>query len=294
MAWKLKEITQRPVKKSLAEWLSGLPQVCGERPLASTRLAFLSNQINAGKAIVFRWAVAILPDGRKFRINGQHSSHLFSNGLAIPEGAMVSLEWYDCETERDMADLWARFDPTTSNRSKLDILRAYLRARGSLLSLSQRPASLVVSAISMDVYGPGITNKMSQADKCDCLELDPDFTAWACDLIGTESGTILRRVGVVWAMFRTWQKSKTDARTFWDDVASGRDEDPNSATRQLQKLLLTAHANTGAGARGFGRKFDIMAFLHICIQGWNVWRRNPCGTWKPMVYKKARGIPDAI
>lgn len=269
MGWRLVSEEKKSATADLANWLKTLKSVPGERRLSPIRIAYLRNEIAQGRVRAFHWAVARV-GADTYRVNGQHSSWVLSelNGSFV---GTVSIETYVCDTIDDAVQLWSTFDAKVSSRSKSDILGAFKASHPQFDSVSRRDLSLIQSACAAGKFGLGYTNRIGEIDKCEALLEHVEFANFAGDLLHGTEVDHLRRVGVVYGMFCTFQADPEAARAFWRQVIDGTDPNPNAGSRALQRELLRTHPKLGQGAK-YRRSLPWVVMADMCVAAWNAWR----------------------
>lgn len=129
--WKLINIpkTVRATQK-LAEQFATMAPCPHDRPLKQSIMRMLQNAMDEGQIRTFVWASAFChEDAKTYRVNGKHSSTLLSKQewpLTSIDTPHVSVEEYECDTLKDVADLYCTFDSGKSGRSIGDMSRVYL------------------------------------------------------------------------------------------------------------------------------------------------------------------------
>lgn len=277
---------QKPITRELAQWLYGLQPVPRERTIKPARLSQLKANFADGVIIPFRWVYTTL-NGVDYRANGQHTSYLFQNGTPVPPGAVCVLEHWASQSMDDVIQLWSVYDPQSSSRTKVELTANFQHSRPLLTECRGRTVMLAQGALCIEKFGFGYTNKVSIPQKLDCLRSGEDFVLWADAYM---SQPHMLRVGVVYAMLKTYRKDRDAASAFWKEVLEGTNPDPKSGSRQLQFFLLSTNADTGNGARAKGKpKAGWLEIATVGVTCWNYWRDSkPLGR-----IVKAKDLPEA-
>ena len=254
-----------PLTREIAEDFFTMPHYKTERPVRPIRMSQLADRLESGLFFSPRWATAVF-NGRVYRMNGQHSSKLLSecNG-SFPAGMKVIVDRFQCDTDVDMAELFEQFDARASSRTGGEIINAHGRVHDELDQVSTTVISIAVRGIAYAVCPSGRTVVEDQAR---LIHKNTRFIFFAEPLL---TSGVLKRAGVVAAMYNTWRKDPTDAKRFWEMVHFETGATPSCPTRVLAKFLLTTTA-VGNGASNESKKWDKRAFYVKCITAWNAWR----------------------
>lgn len=274
MAWKGPQGEVVPVTAELAQRFSAMSAVPGERSINRQRLAFLRGEIEAGRVISFLWVSAIC-NGIEYRINGQHTSHLFCSGVE-PIGT-ATIHMYECDTLEDVVRLWSKFDNHKSVRLKNEKIKAVAEADGRLSGVKSRVTALASSAASIRCYGAGYANKVSDERKFDALLEYVNFALWAKTLFPTSAGSsngFTLRVGVWFAALCTWEQGEQKATEFWNHVLNADSSNPKCPTRVLREALLTHSVDTGQGSRCGKKTLKWDQVADMCLSAWNLWKEG--------------------
>ena len=262
----------RPITPQFAaEWASmeGSPT---ERDVDKKRVTYLHGQIMAGEAIPFNWADAVLK-GKKYRVNGQHSSLVLSklNGT-MPPDLVVHLDHYEVETRDGLAELFRKFDPRQSSRTVLDVSGAYQGLVEELANTPKRIAKLALEGIlwrDRHVLGlspPKNDDRFSRFNKIE----DHPFIKWAGQIITVKTPE-LKKTSVLAAMYATFmvKDAETMAREFWDIAAKADESDDNGNAAQVLDRWLRDLIEVGYpdGVRH-------AQIYQACIFCWNAYREG--------------------
>lgn len=285
-----------PITKAAATRFSNMLSVPCERDLKGARLSQLDSAIAGGKIKVFNWAIAHVGQW-EYRVNGHHTAHLFSNGTAIPPGATAVIEHYKCETVEEASELWRMFDASISSRTRNENLSVFCATVSEFSNIPKRILFLAQSALCMERHGEGYVSKVSSEGKNICLYEGRDFVQWFSTIPPlnrvSAPGNVLEKVGVAYALLKTWRKDPNAATAFWGQVSTGMDEGgaglhPMSGPGHLREILLSSDAKNGVGMRTGRPKLQWDAFTKYCVICWNLWRR--VAHTKKLVITK--NIPD--
>lgn len=298
--FKLIKAHVEPLTLQLAQRMSGLLTVKGERGPNAARENHLRNEIRQGQATMFRWVMALFA-GKYYRINGGNSSKLFADGEKIPLGATVSMELYECETESDLQRLWSKYDGSLSTRTGRDNLRAFVMSQPALAGLPFQVCSVVMSAAVMDYCGMKLCegqevrriNQMPLDDKFGLLLERADFAHWFAATPSAMRGStkLFHRGGVALAMLHIWALDPREASRFWEEVATGETVAkagllPRSGSAMLRLWMQGSEAK-GSPTKSYLPKCDWEELYGRSIVAWNIWRK----VTKPKEFNKPIELP---
>lgn len=277
---------------ALIEEFSTMTMAKQDRPLKPQLLASLRAKVLKGEFLSTTWAAAKCnQDGRTYRVNGKHTSTLFSqmNG-ELPKGTEVTLERYECDTLEDVAALYARFDPRGSVRSHGDINRIYQSTCEELEGVQTKIFTNCVTAIAYAENETAYSSVPAEVRASNAVK-HKDFVLWVQDLFGGESKEArhLLRSPVIAAIWKTYNKNKEAAGKFWKLVKTG-DGLPGCPTRKLERLLLSSSISMGRGATHRKQVSLGQREMYVkCIHAWNAWRTNKATDLK---YHADAATPD--
>ncbi|MEB3214526.1 MAG: hypothetical protein VKL39_24470 [Leptolyngbyaceae bacterium] len=252
----------------IAEDFATMQAFQGERPEKPARLAYLDDKLHSGRFHAPRWATANLR-GRIYRVNGQHSSRVLASANGhFPKHLNVIIDRYTCDTEEDLANLFAEFDPKASARTDTDVLNAHGRVEPTLADVTPSMMRSIVNGIAYcrSIDTSTAMRDISTEEKGRWLHHHQDYALFRNSLGHHRP---LRRVGVEGAIFRTFDKNRELAHEFWIAVRDESAPDVNCPTRVLGKFLLTAVTDAD---RGRGQSWDARAFYYKSAHAWNAWR----------------------
>lgn len=220
--FKLIESKQVGMTHDLAEEFRTMKGSSTERPLNIRRTEHLTEKMQAGLAVPFRWAKARYPNGEEVRVNGQHSSHAVGelNG-AFPENMAVTIDVYHVDNDSDAIELFRQFDDRKSGRTPVEVCNAYKNARPGLKGLVTEDLKVVVEGEAWHrrqiekVYSP------DGDDRYKLLNLDEmeDVFIWGSKVL-TEGCKEIRSPYITAAMIATYRAEADRARSFWRSVAN--------------------------------------------------------------------------
>lgn len=285
MAWSMigKPVAQ-VADHSLVSRFVSMRRFGGERKLDKTRCSRLRELLEEGKFRTCSWAVVdCLEDGQQYRINGQHTSHVLNEFNGSLPAVFVTVERYEADTLKDVADLFATFDPRWSTRTTSDTNRAQAAAIPELDGINSRAIDLAASGMAIH-FGSGNRSRITQEQRSRNISLHSNFVLWLnnMEFVQSNQRRHMARSAVVGAMFATFQKSSEEATDFWMMVKNSSAPNADHPTRLLERYLMTAKGRT-----------DDREIYAKCIHAWNYWRKgNKC--MKIIKYHADAARPEAI
>lgn len=293
MAWKYLGTLKRPLTRDIAEEFATMPCSKNDRVLRPSRLAMLSRKLETGDFFAPKWAVAYL-NGKKHRVNGQHSSTALTqcNGH-FPSGMDVLIDEFHCDSEDDLADLFEQFDNPASSRTSAEVVSGRIRLRDwascyqEIHVRTAVSAAMLVRGLSNSIGNMRLNNPRFQDYTkafAEILDADREWVEWYATAKKTTS---MKMRCIAAAMYSTFRADRDDCENFWLEVADGTNPDPANPSRVLQQFLLRVEPKVSPERRQFGER----GLYSKCIHGWNAWRR---GERTNLKYSEASPIPQAI
>lgn len=263
----LEKVEILQLTRELAIEVCNLERVPGERRLTNQRVTHLEREIDAGLLTTFRWCTAqIKGESKIYRVNGQHTSHIFANRRK-PVGTVV-MERYLCDTLEDVLSLWSRFDPTISSRSKKDVLNNTLEGHEDFRDLPINQGQIALNACSTVEFGDGYKNKVTNFEKAQAGVARKDFVVWAARALTHPK---CHRVGVFVAAYQTFKESVSNASVFWKEVQDGSNPNPKSPSRALERLLLEHCGGNGGHGKTGKKSLKWDQFAEYALYAWKHW-----------------------
>lgn len=263
----------------------------GERPLKLARLDFLRREAEAGRFSTCIWVAAwCLQDGKTYRLNGQHTSHVLADPEVPPQTVIV--EEYECQTLDDVADLYATFDTREAVRTQREVNAVVAAVTPGLENIPDGVVAILVGGICFHHNPNQGRDRASGRDRAAVLRDNVEFCQFFMGLSpdGKHTGTFrahLCRVGVAAAVYATWLKYGEGCKDFWERVRDGDGSiDPAEATRRLNAHLAEVAATRGKGGR---KVLETKDTYEKCLRYWNKYRTNQAnGT------KRTGKIPELV
>jgi len=212
----------------------------------------------------------------EYRVNGKHTSSIFSEMNGDMPDAVVLIESYECETLEDVANLYSTFDRSRSGRSSNDINRVFQASNDQLSLLPKKLVDVCVTGLSYSTWENASSHHMPE-ERSELMIKHINFVLFMHQLVGSreKDSQFLLRGGVVAAIFRCWTKSQSGALEFWGKVRDGISDNPSSPSGRIHKFLLSAIVRSGGGMQITSKnKADSREFMCRCIVAWNAWRDN--------------------
>jgi len=256
--------------------------------LNSGRLRHLRKKADDGQLVTFHWATATMPDGRKYRVNGQHSATMLCElDGAFPEATFVHIDEYSVNGTEGLAVLFRQFDDRKSGRSAADVAGAYQGLEEGLKDAAKPIAKLGIEAVTwFRRYIEGVPTKIGDEQYCLFNESTlHKYLLWLNEIFSIKTPE-LRRMPVVAAMHGTFEKNEEEARKFWLQVArGGKEYEDNAPSTVLDGWLKSIKEDR--------RDLKPGEYFRGCIYAWNAYREDK--TIKDIRYdmgKAARPISD--
>lgn len=140
-------------EKVLAEHGS-LADIPGERELKRSRINFLIDRAEVGDFNRCEWARChCKEDGKNYRVNGNHSKAVLNSILEkeveakFPNGVPVTVQWYECDTLLDLADVFDQFDNQKSSRKPEDKLGVFVAQHNDLIGIEKKVIHKVLTGV---------------------------------------------------------------------------------------------------------------------------------------------------
>lgn len=279
MGWRTRSCKVVKLTNKLALEFSELDSV-RDRPLSERRLAVYERMVSQKLFRPCSWAKAFSAESNQwYRVNGQHTSTLFSRLNPLPD-LLISVEEYECDTDEDVSRLWATFDSQKGSRTASEINHAFAATIEELREISRRIIDACVTGIayssSRGQHG-SMYSQVSPAERAEVLFDNSDFVLWVNALgLAENKNRHLLRGGIIAAMYTTYRKAKAKSDEFWRLVISEESPLRTCPTRQLARWTLSTNCQTGYGSASKARKkiADPREFMVRSIHAWNAWRKD--------------------
>jgi len=279
MGWQLVTAKTQKITMPLAKSFADMEPAPGDRRLSENRLRVYERILRQGNWRPCVWSKATCEEtGGVYRVNGKHTSVLFSRLAEEFPDCVVTVETYQCPTLEDVGRLYGTFDASITARTTRDINRAFSSTVAELADIPDRVIDICVTGIAV-VGMAGDWRRVSVVppqERAEAILDHTEFVLWLASLLpSSPKNRHMLRSGVSAAMFATWSKCKRDATAFWSAVRDETGETPKCPDRVLSKWLLTTQVNNGAfGSLPKSRKADIREMYVRCLHAWNAYRRK--------------------
>lgn len=287
MSTRYKGFKSVPLTQELATEFATMETFAGERPRKPKRLKFLNARLENNQFYSPRWAVAWL-DGRKIRVNGQHSSIVLANANGrFPKNLQVIIDEFECDTDQDLAELFAQFDSRESGRSDGDMVGAHAKVHSEFTNVNNTYIDRLVRGIAFHVTGGYADGHPTSEERARLIHNNRDFVRQYWEM--AKPRWIAGRLGAHAAMFASYTSNKSEAFTFWNLVATEAHPDPEHPTRKLRKWLDSIVVE-GRSKSGRTDEWTPRAVYVKCLRAWNAFRT---GQPTDLRYHKKSPLPVA-
>lgn len=286
LAFELINSEVRELTREFAEKFRDMEASPTERQIDPKRVKHLREKALAGQLVTFQWSTAEL-EGRKLRMNGQHSSRMLTElDGAFPSGLKVHLDEYRVPDKDALAMLFRQFDDRKSARSSADISGAYQGLHPEIRDINRDVAQKALKGIAWCKANVEGLKGIPTGDNVYNLFSDESFypfLQWYGQLMGMKTGE-LEPPGVVAAMFATFDANEQAAKDFWEKVARfGVEFEDDHPTTVLDKWLQESEDAEH-------EKYKPAERYNGCIYAWRAFRENKTLKSIKYDYDKKRGF----
>lgn len=277
--WELVNAKTQKITAKLATEFSEMDAAPGDRRLSERRLQVYEKMVRSNNWRPCVWSRATCKEtGGVYRVNGKHTSILFSTLAKEFPDCVVTVEDYRCDSLEDVGRLYGTFDASLTVRTSRDVNRAFAATVPELAKIPDRIVDICVTGICLHEVGgtPREMHKRPPQERSEVMLEHPEFVVWVSSLF-VSGGRLkhLLRSGVAGAMYATYAKCKRDADVFWAAVRDETGESPKCPDRLLARWLLTVAVNDGSGGHlPKSKKADIREMYVRCLHAWNAFRRG--------------------
>lgn len=263
------------ITNNLATKFANMEPAPQDRPLSEMRLRVYEKIANEGAFRPVQWASCYCKQtGGTYRVNGKHTSTLFSQMDPLPTNLYAVVEHYDCDTLNDVSRLYSTYDSKIQSRSTADINRSFAGCVPQLAEIDLATINACVSGYwfskDLDAYARNNT----PAERAEMLLEHHDFVRFVVGIVGRKCGSPLKRMPVVAAIYSTFVRAPRVADSFWSEVRDDTGAAPSDPTRKLSKFLLL---NSGASKRSDGarrHRVKDKEFFVKSLHAWNAYREG--------------------
>lgn len=269
--FRLTKSTVEDLTPELAAKFQSLEPSPTERELNPSRVKHLAEKAENGQLVTFHWSTAKF-SGKTLRMNGQHSSNMLVglNG-SFPKGLKAHIDEYEVHSPEGLAILFRQFDDRKSGRTSSDVAGAYQGLYEPLRDVPKASAKLGADGIAWfrrHVEGTPVPS----GDEAYTLFAETgihSFIRWTGEVFSIKTPE-LKRTQIVSAMYATFIRSETAARTFWEQVArGGLDFEDNAPSTVLDVWLKSIKED-----RDNSRDLKPGNYYQGCIFAWNAFREE--------------------
>ena len=278
-----------PLTLEVAKHYNQMTSLNGDRDTDSPRVRQRVNWLRelnvAGHFYSPEWSVVQVgaENGKKYRVDGAHSTQmLVESNHDFPEGLMVTIRHFRVKDINEAIYLWEQFNPQISTRSTNDVVKnraAYVKKLNNV-----KVTAITVAIRGIAKHFAFQNPKESSKDIMDYIAQYPDFIVDASEFIHLK---MIRKTGVVAAMFATWGKDQEKSGLFWRRVRDGSASDPNCPTRKLNEYLKALVERSKVG----GASDPVYTQYVKCHHAWNAWRNERTTNLKVV---KGCPVPKAV
>jgi len=131
------------------------PSIPGERPMEKTRLKWIDSLLKSKRFNRVDWAYChCKEDGVDYRVNGQHTGYKLNlarkgeiEGATFPQGVPGEIQYWECDTRKELADVFDQFDSHRSVRKPKDKLGVFQAQHDDVNTVARDLASQVLAGI---------------------------------------------------------------------------------------------------------------------------------------------------
>lgn len=299
----MKMIEQKlvPMSRKLTEEIASMEPVPGDRDEKGWRVDHVAEKMKAGMWHGCKWVVLKTPDGKRYRINGKHTSQaalrLWNDGHAgvMDDKARVEYQLWEGSLS-EAPQLYLQFDAPESSRRPGDYIKCEIASsNGRYGSVSNRAVSVSVAALCFQTEGR--SRRLTNDDRIRLLRANMPLVQFVEDTLGSKAWRSLgwlARAPVVAAMHATRTKHAIDAAEFWSVVRDGEGMNNTDPRKRVRDYLMTARQGGGGGHNrvGVGSRTVSSRELYVkCIRAWNAWRE---GKTTDLKYYQRADAPEAV
>ena len=244
----------------LAEHAS-LPDIPGERDLKKPRLKFLTERAELGDFNRCEWArCRCKEDGKDYRVNGNHSKKVLEGirdgeiEADFPSGIPVTVQWYECDTLLDLADVFDQFDNKKSAREPADKLNVFVAQHDDLIGIDKKLIGKVLTGVDWGVkHVPSITEECaghvpeSAYDRGELLNVDSvrDFIDTMNEYQGSAFNAWESKSGILASIFKVYLEDREKAGLMLDQTMNEVGEECESYAKTMRKACTRTGKDQG-------------------------------------------------
>lgn len=278
----LKLVTKKTVELTteLATSILELTEFSADRPLKNRHVSYLVDTMRRG-TFHPEWVQLIVCEyaGRTYRMNGQHTCWTRIYFEEVPKNwrCPVSLIKYSADNEHAMRMLYASIDRGAA-RTKSNVVVSYLYDTEDFSGVSKRSVRNLAEGFAMWHWDSQAERVKHDGDEISNILLNTHLSTalQVAEILEPYKNDYkhLYRASVVGAMFATFSKVPTIAKTFWEGIKLGVNLTADDPRLKLRNLLMTSSVKFGAGANAGKASYNAEDLFRICIYAWNAYRKN--------------------
>jgi len=248
----------------------------GERPIRESHVQFLYDEWVAGR---FLWQNVILASvkcgDREFRINGQHTCWM---RVSVPEkneplDPMIRMMVYIVNGREQMRALYSAFDRNTP-RSAGHVSKVMLMDTEASKEI---PASYIGRIVAgFRIFWEPEGNKRARLCPPELVGLIEKNYSRLFNIVGRfftmrySDSVVIRRAGVVGAMFATFERNVQKSDEFWSPVLTALGLNDKQDPRWQLRRYLEEHGHSMGSSVSIAIKTE--ETYAVCVNAWNHWR----------------------
>lgn len=280
------------IYKIAKEEIPTLMPLYKDRKLSETRVQILMKQYENGRLRDFNWVSAICADdGKHYRVNGQTSSEvvrrLVESGKSLPDGITVIRVTYHVPTIRRAIDLHSTYDAKYSARSDREIIAMYASDIPQLENFSDRYKWFSASALAFSKHFEA-SSAVTADERALLMYENIPLCVFLCDVQDKNRVNHMRRMPVLAALVRMWEKNRRVAQEFADQLNTGSTQ--SNMIRQLRDWLMSHSVRSGTHSNAIRKAADPREIYARTIKGWNFWRAGHEDT--KLIYRRKDPLPE--
>jgi len=261
------------ITRKLARHISEMCPADGDRRFKPNIDGMIKAAIIAGTFRGSDWIIVYcIEESRWYRLNGKHSSLLFSDEnipIKKPSGKVFKCRYieYEVQTWDDVVDLNDEIDRRESSRSVEDDYRNRSARIVAMDGANDTLIKMIVGGLAHVHYGVGFGANSTSKQRGILLKENQDFCAFAMEILGSKK-KFFQMTAVVAAMVDSFTEDPEAALIFWSSARDGSNTDAKSTERKFQLYLIDQKASVRNGRWTHALKVACRA---KCGAAWKRW-----------------------
>lgn len=263
------------------------------------KLADLREHILAGTFHSCEWGIITCKeDGSTERVNGKHTALLFSDPTLQYGDIKITCTYWECDTRREKALIFATYDRKINIRSLSDNNKAVAADVPSLDKAAGATIDKCVSGIASAKYGPVYHMHRTADQRAQELHQYNDYCAFVRENfeskeVDRSTREKFRQYSVFAAMWLHFHEDEKAARIFWGLVFRG-DGKVVSKARKLNTHIITKPLSVLKGASSNERsETRVQTCLHLYDSWWKEYSKSYTTTKRRKILSKRKQLRDA-